>query len=285
MFLIPNREPLDPVDWVSDECKEYWNDALQHLGTDLEEHLRCFLSEFGSILSSSTGFRVRVVVDTNVALSETLRLMRGKSPFLSKLAKSPFLEVVAPIEMEYELLEKIGEKFQDPDDRDKATEIAQSVLNDVSVVTGFQIDSMVRAQALMGVRDPDDVVFVQIAIDYSTHGVVSKDRHFMNLGEIKRWELGEVGRVITEMNRGALTLWVAARGLPIAALVLIKFGMMIVSLGFRAIQQLVSAGVNLVGTAIETVIAAARANPLLALGAVVGIALVSFFWCRGNHLD
>ena len=55
----------------------------------------------------------------------------------------------------------------------------------------------------MGLKDPNDVSFIQIAIQFDTHGVMSKDKHFLNIEGIKRWEPGEAGRVLTEMNRGA----------------------------------------------------------------------------------
>lgn len=250
---------------------------MQYLGPDFEEQLRLFLSEFGNVLSSSTGFRVRVVVDTNVALSETLRLMKGKGPFLAKLSCSPFLDVLAPVEMLDELTEKIREKFQEPKEQSNALEIARDIIQNVRVVRGFKIDSRVKAEALMGHKDPEDVVFMQIALEYDTHGVISKDKAFMNIGEVKRWELGEVGRVLTEVNRGALTLWIVARGLPLAVLGFIKFGMMIVSLGFAALQQLISAGIELGKSVVGSVIAAAKANPLLTLAAVAGAVLISSF--------
>ncbi|MHA2300127.1 MAG: PIN domain-containing protein [Candidatus Thorarchaeota archaeon] len=268
---------MSPVDWIKEDCKEYWNDAIRFLGPDLEEHLRMFLSEFGSILSSSTGFKIRVVVDTNVVISEMRRLMSGKAPFLSKLTCSPFLETISPSEMIQELTEKIRELHKSPEEQKSAFEHARTIVKGIQVVRGFQVNTKIRAAALMEEKDPEDVVFVQIAMERDTHGVITKDKHFLNLEGIKQWELGEVGRVLTEVNRGALTLWVAARGIPLAVFVLIKLGMMLVSMGFSALTQLISAGVKLGETALKRIIDTAKANPLLAIGALLGITLVSVF--------
>ncbi|MCF2138278.1 MAG: PIN domain-containing protein [Candidatus Thorarchaeota archaeon] len=267
---------LSPVNWVSDDCKKYWNDAIALLDPSSEIYLRNFLSKFGSVLKSSTGFSIRIVVDTNVVLSEILRIMNGKRPFFSALTKSPFLDALAPIEMRNEIYEKIPEKFEGIEEQ-KALSIAERIFQGIRFVKGFKIHDQAKAEYLMGTRDPKDVVFVQIILEYNTHGVISKDKDFIDIDEFKTWELGEIGRILTEVNRGALTLWVAAEGIPYATLALIMIGMEIVSMGFEAVEQIMNTGLCIGEQIFTELVDSVKRQPLLTISAAGIVSLISLF--------
>ncbi len=267
---------LRPVDWIREDCKEFWNKAIEIVGPEFETYLKSFLSEFPSVLRSSTNFTIRVVVDTNVAISEIHRIIRGKKPFLSSLIKSPFLDAIAPIEMWDELDEKIPKVFHEREEQIEARNLAKQIIEDVHLVEGYKVHDRIKAEALMGQRDPKDVVFVQIAFEYESHGVISKDRAFENLEGVKRWDLGEVGRVLTEINRGALTLWIAAIGLPSVAIIMTMIGMSLVSTGFDLVNRFVSTSRELAAEIVSSLSDAIGENPLLTI-AIAGVTVLTSF--------
>jgi hypothetical protein len=91
----------------------------------------------------------------------------------------------------------------------------------------------------------------------------------MNIDEIKRWELGEVGRVLTELNRGALSLWIVGVGIPGTALILIQMLMAIIGMAIEASLRIGSAfaegGSKMFNLLFENV----KRHPGLALGSAI----------------
>ena len=88
-----NTDRFAKVDWISDKCKQKLNVSIEQLGPNFEELTRTLLLNLEPFLKSSTGFKIRLVIDTNIVIKETKRLLRGDRPFLSALLGSPFLNL------------------------------------------------------------------------------------------------------------------------------------------------------------------------------------------------
>jgi predicted nucleic acid-binding protein len=157
-------ERFATVDWISEDCKRRLNTAIERLGPNFEEYLRTFLLELELILKSSTGFKIRLVVDTNAVLSEAIRLVKGGKPFLSALIESPFLDFLAPPEIIQELNRIIPKRIADSAERKVIVENVRKIVDRIKIQKQSIEFSRIRAEAIMGLTDPNDVTFIQIVL-------------------------------------------------------------------------------------------------------------------------
>jgi putative PIN family toxin of toxin-antitoxin system len=155
------------------------------------------------------------VVDTNIVLSEAIRhAQNGRSELLSLVHDSPFLNVIAPLQIRSEVWAKLPEiaakrKIQ----VEHLSQSANLILNNIKVMAPHELSHFQTLLALAK-RDFEDVNFVALYFSSKADGLLTKDKDFTGLSEVKIWTVSKVGRVLTQVENGAFSLVVIGNVLP-----------------------------------------------------------------------
>jgi predicted nucleic acid-binding protein len=155
------------------------------------------------------------VVDTNIVLSEAIsHAHNGRSGLLSLVHSSPFLNVIAPPQIRSEVRAKLPEiaakrKIQ----VERLSQSADLILDNIKVMAPDELSRFQTHLALAN-RDLEDVNFVALYLSSKADGLLTKDKDFTGLSEVKVWTVSKVGRILTQVENGAFSLVVIGNVLP-----------------------------------------------------------------------
>lgn len=213
-------EEVDKV--LNTVVKSFDSEALEYIKTSVEENFHTFFGE---------SLELRLVLDTSAFIPELISYVRKKESFLFKLTESPFLKLYSPSWLNEELERKIpviAKKMKLNEEELKET--ASFFLEKITILEIEEEEKLREAYEKIGHRDPKDAPFVGMYLSIRSHGILTRDKDFTELSEIKVWERpGEVGKVVTVFEKGAFSFLLLGVGLPTAANLL--YDTMVVLLG------------------------------------------------------
>lgn len=150
------------------------------------------------------GFRLRLVLDTNVLFDTVWRLVVSrKAVILDKLANNPLLSICAPRVIEEEIMAKIEQKFP-KEKRDEARHVAKKILDMIEIVDSESAENLQMAKEQIADRDPKDVHFLSLALEMKATGILTGDKDFQE-GSVRTWSISEVGDTVTITGKGTLS--------------------------------------------------------------------------------
>lgn len=163
--------------------------------------------------------QLELVLDTNILYSEIRSLMINGSSFFLKLTPSPLLKLYAPSKLREELLEKIKVKFPKDNktknlDIDQCLKKANIYLEQVTFCDELEAFNYGNIISNLQNRDSKDIPFVALHFNLRTHGIITNDKDISDFKEIRTWKLKDVGKVITEIKKGCISLEVISLTLP-----------------------------------------------------------------------
>jgi len=213
------KRKLKEINWFQNskwECFEkydrefnrVWKEMHSKCGSQFINYIYEFLQKNQFLLTEGESFNIELVVDTNVIFAEILAIMRGKPSYIRTIIANPFLVLYAPPEIRAEVEKAIIEDLPKKYDKDDARKIAQDMLSHVNILKGERSKAWLRAHAIIGQRDKTDIPFIALAFSIGTHGIISRDQDFSTQDEIKIWELGEAGRLVSKMTKGSFTFFI-----------------------------------------------------------------------------
>ena len=177
-------------------------------------YLKSYLVKFQYIFSEECQFQIELVIDSNIVFSEVRAIMRGKPSFLKTIIKNPFLKLFAPPEIVDEVNGAIEEDLPKKFNRNDAKELAFELISQIEVLEGQRLEAWVKSSILIGKRDQKDVPFLSLAFSLRAHGIITKDRDFEEQNEVRLWELGETGRMVSDFNKGSVSFFLLGTLLP-----------------------------------------------------------------------
>ena len=180
------------------------------LGPDLIEFLSSHLFEKGSIIELDRTLSVDVVLDTNILFEAVRGKMLQGSCFLEKILSNPMVNFIAPEDLKTEILDVIPRKFVKQKktkdlDLEFAKNLALEFMNSVTIVKDIKEEFIEQAYNLIGDRDPKDVNFLALHLQYSTQAIVAKDKDYDD-ADVQVWKLADVGKVVTIVANGRISL-------------------------------------------------------------------------------
>lgn len=224
------RENILPMRNANQECNttamesfvfdDFLTTVAYTMSLELKQYLYDIFQECDPILFSR--FQITLVLDTNILFKAVRhKALSGNQPLLEKLLDNPILRVCAPVELEKEIISKIEQKFpKDKKTREvdilEAKNIARQILERVEIIDEIDTESMEKANVELGNRDIDDIPFMGLYFSIKASGILTQDKHLTGNDSVRVWETGELGRVVTVINKGTISFAIAAGGFHIA---------------------------------------------------------------------
>jgi len=196
--------------------KRLIDDISYELDPDLINYLNeYFQNNFLYMLDKNVTFEYRLVIDTNIVISNLISYYKNGNSLLHKIIKQPLLKLCAPNALLVELNDKLPYICKD---RKLDEEVINRTLNDDILPNIVIYDKLADeyydyANALLQVRDVKDVPFLALSMEIKSHGIISQDKDFEEQPIIKIWQLKESQKVITIINKGVLCFYVQAQSL------------------------------------------------------------------------
>jgi predicted nucleic acid-binding protein len=160
-------------------------------------------------------FHVKVVLDTNIVVMDSLAVASGKPSTTSRLLSSPFVQVFAPPQIREECERIIPLRARKKRvSVDAALGHAHSMLRSVRIVRPEDEPFIRRARETIGSHSPEDVMFLAVAMESEVDAIVSRDQAAFDRQTVaKRWELRNLVDTVVTFESGALSVVVVGTGL------------------------------------------------------------------------
>ncbi len=221
----PDRyKRIEESDWSSlsgnhKKYRKFMDDLSQSIDTRMPGHLRNCVLEHGVFLPEGSKACVEITLDTSILFKQILGELKGYDSSLVEMVKKGFLILYAPPKLEIEITEKIKKKIS-KNKREHALSSARRILEYVRDVDDIdqRVDRL--SEKLLGKRDPKDVAFLAVTFQKKAHGILTADRDFEDITNIKIWQMGTIGKIVTGVHQGSTVIWLIARGLPAAFVLL-----------------------------------------------------------------
>ena len=199
---------------------DFMTEIVHDLPVDAMEFFRDKVAEIMPVLCLGN-FKLKVVLDTNVLFQCVRGKMLEGSCFLDKVGNSPVLDLCAPPEIETEIYKKIEvkllkEKKTKDLDIEQCKNTAKELLQMVRIERDPCAEYMLQASEIMNNRDSDDAPFLALYLSAEAHGILTDDKDLKDQENVRTFKLKDVGKVITVVNRGTLSLFVTCKTLPAA---------------------------------------------------------------------
>ncbi len=196
----------------SREFDVYFKQLTDLLGSEFISYLQSYAQM--SPLSGTRKVSISFSVDANIVYGEVLAIMNNKPSFLSSFIGNPILELYASNMIEEEVLRAIDRDLPTGLDKNRAKGVALNLLIKIRKINlDKNLDDIYYKHAydLIGNKaksGPTDAQYLGVAFLLKTHGVISKDKIFNKQSEVKVWKLGTVGRVLSELTSGSLSIFI-----------------------------------------------------------------------------
>lgn len=241
--------------WIDAEPEEIMNRISQSLSPESKQYFVRFWKEnIGRLITSQKTRKITLtlVLDTNSLLAELISFTRTDKSFLYSLLGNPFVKIYVP-----QVLFQEVEAHLDSVAKKKKLDISQTRLNwnqlqDCLEVSRPQDDiAWIKAMKAIGSRDITDVPFVALGISIEADGIISRDKDFEDQDLVRIWSMGDVGRVVTILEKGSFSFFLVAGAFPSLTVLLtiasagffsavIEFGTVLV----KALTLLVTKGIE-----------------------------------------
>lgn len=206
------------MDTRYDELHEEMDELLTKTVQDAPKDFHAFIRK--KILGASNvgkmgDFQLTLVVDTNILYSEVRSLMLNGSSFFLKIVDYPIVRILAPTQLKKELYAKIRLKFP-KDKKTRELSIDDCLLKADLLLSKIDLNDKVSARAkfkatsILKNRDADDISFVALNFSEDSYGVLTNDKDIRDQEEVKTWKLSDIGRVVTEVNKGTFSFVVVS---------------------------------------------------------------------------
>jgi len=199
--------------------RKFMDDLSKSIDTNMSGHLRECVLENGILLPEGSQACVEITLDTSVLFKQVLGEIKGYRSSLVDMVMKGFLILYAPSKLEFEIEEKIKKKIS-KDKQEHALSSAKRILEFVRITDDIdqRVDRL--SERLLGERDPEDVVFLAVTFQQQAHGILTADRDFENITNIKIWHVERLGKIVTGLYQGSTVIWLVTKGLPAAFILL-----------------------------------------------------------------
>ncbi|GEM_PF-3873489 len=167
----------------------------------------------------SGGFRVKIIVDANIIISEVISYFKnGKSSFLSLLDHT-IIDAVSPSYILEEIEEHMGEIVKKTNRTEKEIRkvIKEKYISKIKLKKVYSTGKKGYEEIINALkeRDPDDLPYLILYLSDNADAILSRDSHFISLYGIQTMKnVGHLKKVLYEIERGNLALLITVDVLP-----------------------------------------------------------------------
>ncbi|MEM4293537.1 MAG: putative toxin-antitoxin system toxin component, PIN family [Thermoplasmata archaeon] len=186
------------------------------------------------------GIDIKIVVDTNIVISEALALLKHGKSCLIKLSNFNILKLYAPEWLEEEVDKKIPQiakkkKIDQSRLRDAVKRIMKVInLHHSSNIIPSVIVSKIRK------RDPKDTPYLEIYLQHKAHAILTQDSDIYEIKEIKVLKrTGELKKILYIAESGMLAIFLSFEAIPTIATILC---ILLIEIIFLILEVLYSVG-------------------------------------------
>ncbi|MHA1613767.1 MAG: PIN domain-containing protein [Candidatus Thorarchaeota archaeon] len=230
--------------------RKYIDGVADSIDKSMSGHLKSCLLEYDVLLPEGSQARIELILDTSILFKQILGELKGYSSSLIEMIDSGFLMLYAPSDLENEISEKIEEKLP-KGKQERAHSFAKKILGYVTITDDIDHRIIMMSNQILGRRDPKDVVFLALTFQKHAHGILTADKDFEDIENIKRWQVGSLGEIVTGLRQGSTVIWIVAKGLPAVLILLGVTVDLIVQSIIGMGKILYGVGTHLVSYAIE----------------------------------
>lgn len=188
---------------------------------------------------------LKLIVDANIVLQESLALIKKGNSSLISVSKSPFFKIIAPTW----LLEELDKKIPSVAKKNKVDkQVLRAAVNEViKPITILEVrneQAYILARQILGGRDPEgkDAPYVALYLTVKSHGILTADDDIISQKTIRTWnKVGFAGRIVSTFERGSISFLVLGEGIPIALAVLYEITVAILNGIWHTLEAIGSA--------------------------------------------
>lgn len=219
---------------------------------------------------------VRLAIDSNIIVADAFAVAKGKPSRAPRVFESPYLELYAPRKIVEEVERSVVEDLPRGADLELAQSHARRLLARVKLVGSFNARAKLRASELIELKDPDDVPFLAVAIEYGSDAILSRDMKSIGTQtEVPTWKLGKGMRAVASWEKGSLSLAVGASSAELALRALERVALVIANAFEEVLQLIVEFLAGLAGGVVNAV---ARLPEWAAMVIIGALALGTFLF-------
>lgn len=163
---------------------------------------------------------LKLIVDANIVLQESLALIKKGNSSLISVSKSPFFKIIAPTWLLEELNKNIPVVAKkNKVDREVLRKAVDEVIKPITILEVRSEQAYILAKQILGKRDPEgkDAPYVALYLTVKSHGILTADDDILAQKTIRTWnKVGFAGRIVSTFERGAISFLVLSEGIPIA---------------------------------------------------------------------
>ena len=226
------NEKFSAFESFKKEFTLYYRNYIRDLPSEIHRTMRDWVIRALSL--STAKLKIRITVDTNIIVSDAIRVANGKQSSTIKLFSSPYVEIYAPKNITNEVIEKLKERVKDQLQLNKAISHARLLLSKVKIIDKVSDRALSQARSALEERDQKDVPFLAVSIYTGSNAILSRDSDFDSQRLVKRWTMGEGADIILTYEEGAFSMFVIAKTFDI---LLSTFAKLLLVL-FNAIVQI-----------------------------------------------
>ncbi len=234
-YVYANKKVIDEID-------KSLGQIVRNLDKSLLIHIKNYLEKnFYNIVGQE--IEIRIIVDANAVIGETLSYIKNGESFLLKVSESPFLKLFAPKWLRQEIEAKIPELSKKKRiSQEKLRSAFTTILAKIQYLDIADEKALLQAYLKIGYKDIKDVPYAALYFSIKTHGVLTSDKHFKQVPEIKVWEkLGYIGKIVTIFEKGSFAFFITAIGLPHVLKLLFSLGVAVLRFLWEIVQKVINA--------------------------------------------
>ncbi|MGC9778039.1 MAG: hypothetical protein HZR80_02220 [Candidatus Heimdallarchaeota archaeon] len=192
--------------------KKLFDEVLNSVDPKFYKTCKAFFDNFFHSANTSEDLKLKVIVDANIVISESLVYIKKKKSYLLQLLNSPFINIVAPDYLRRELNEKV-------DDLSRSKKIKKSdlrrtfdmFLSKIKLVNRIDDIAYFKAKELIGSKDEKDVPYLGMFFSIDAFAILTNDTDFKDLPEVQIWNRpGDAGRFVSVMQKGTISFYVVS---------------------------------------------------------------------------
>ena len=211
-------ENYDELHSFRDKFNNYYRTMVRMFPNDLMQEIRSFLLYSLSSFLSDKQLKLKITIDTNIIVMDSIRVANGKISSTSILLSSPYIDVFAPPNIEREVTSALEDRFKNnPAKLKVALSHAKSLLSKVRIVSLFSPEAINLASSALSNIDKTDVPFLAVAIETRSEAILSHDiKAFGTEQIVRRWDIKDFANIVLNYHEGSLAIVVMSTTLELA---------------------------------------------------------------------
>jgi len=211
-------ENYDELHSFRDKFYNNYRTIVRMFPNDLMQEIRSFLLYSLSSFLSDKQLKLKITIDTNIIVMDSIRVANGKISSTSILLGSPYIDVFAPPNIEREVTIALEDKFKNnPAKLKVALSHAKSLLSKVRIVPLFSPEAINLASSALSNIDKTDASFLAVAIETRSEAILSHDiKAFGTEQIVRRWDIKDFANIVLNYHEGSLAIVVMSTTLELA---------------------------------------------------------------------